>query len=426
MLRSTTVLALAASAALTFNQSSFAADQVAPAEPEHVWSGFYAGIGIGAGAVVHDVGVEIPPIILGGINAGFNGIGGEGIFGEATAGYDFATSGGFVFGVGANARYSGIATSLDIGALSADIRADYGFDVFARAGYLFTPQTLGYVVGGYSWQRFDIRATGVGSIFGWSSSGFTIGAGVETALTQRMHLKAEYRYSQYGSEDFGSNGILTVTPSFHTATLGLTYRLGEAKPTGSLAGAQPVDFTGFYVGGALAATGLSHNLSLPPLDGGFNGIGAEGFSGRFQAGYDYEFSNGIVAGVQGEFGIGTVTTDFDLDLLGTPGNGGANIDQDYAWSIIGRLGYKVGPRTLAYVLGGYTQERYSVSAFGTGGAGTLLEFDTQGFVAGAGIETALTDKVFVGLEYRYTDTLESFPIIGPLALDLEPSSHSGL
>lgn len=409
-----TTLALAASSVCFTSTIAIAADEVAPIDPSHVWSGFYAGIGFGGGAVVHDAELfNIPsPIIR------LNGLGGEGVFGELTAGYDYATASGLVFGVGANARLSTIASTLELGGFDADITADYGFDVFARAGYLVTPQTLAYAMAGYSYQHFDINATGAGSIFDWDAHGFTVGGGIETAISQRIHLKGEYRYSQYGEQDFNSGGLIEVLPSMHTVSLGVTYRLGDAKQVGSLAGAAPVDFTGFYVGVAGGGTGLSHNLSLPPLPIDLNGLGAEGVTGRVQVGYDHELSNGVVAGVQFEYGIGTVST--DLDFLGT---NVASIEQNSSWSVIGRLGYKVGPRTMVYGLGGYTREHYDLNL---NGPGTVFDFDADGFVAGGGIETAVTEKFFVGAEYRYAQTLENFPIIGPLSLDLEPSSHTGL
>jgi len=413
VMKLSTLLAVSVSVfSLTLN-SSFAADEIAPAEPAHVWSGIYVGLGIGGGAVVHDLELlNIPSPIF-----RLNGLGGEGVFGEIYGGYDYAFNNGLVVGVGANARLSTIASTLEIGGTTADITADYGFDVFARAGYLLTPQTLGYVLAGYSYQHFDINVDGPGSIFDWGANGFTVGAGIETALTQRIHLKGEYRYSQYGEQDFGSNGLIEVLPSSHTATLGLSYRFGAPAATQSAAGPAPVDFTGLYVGLAGGATGLSHQLSIQGAPLSLNGIGAEGVQGRFQAGYDHELANGVVLGVQADIGIGNVAT--VLDFLGTEV---ASIDQEYAWSIVGRVGYKVGPRTMVYALGGYTQEYYDINVTGPG---SIFDFTTKGFVAGGGVETAVTDKIFLGAEYRYTQTLESFDL-GIATLDLEPSSHTGM
>ncbi|MEO0543111.1 MAG: outer membrane beta-barrel protein [Pseudomonadota bacterium] len=408
------VRTLAASGICFTSTLANAADEVLPNDPAHVWSGFYVGLGFGGGAVVHDAELfNVPsPLIR------LNGLGGEGVFGELTAGYDYATGNGLVFGVGANARLSTVATTLELGGLDADITNDYGFDVFARAGYLVTPQTLAYALAGYSYQHFDINATGAGSVFDWGANGFVVGAGIETAISQRIHLKGEYRYSQYGEQDFGSGGLIEVLPSMHTVSLGVTYRLGDPAQSQSLAGAAPVDFSGFYVGLAGGGVGLSHGLSIPPFPVSFNGLGAEGLTGRVQAGYDHELSNGIVAGVQFEYGIGSVAS--DLDFLGT---NIASIEQDNSWAIIGRLGYKVGPRTMVFGLGGYTQEHYDLNFIG---AGTVFDFDTSGFVAGGGVETALTDKVFLGAEYRYTQTLESFDLGGGVNLDLKPSAHAGL
>ena len=72
---------------------------------------------------------NVPP--LGGLE--FNGLGGEGIFGELNGGYDY-DFGSWVAGVQVDGRYSGISTDLNLGGLGVSFDADYGFDILARAG----------------------------------------------------------------------------------------------------------------------------------------------------------------------------------------------------------------------------------------------------------------------------------------------------
>jgi outer membrane immunogenic protein len=163
-----------------------------------------------------------------------NGIGGEGVFGEASVGYDH-DFGTWVAGVMLDARYSGISTDIDGAALGIDgkIEADYGFDVLARAGMKVNESTLAYVLGGYSWQHFDVNAAIGGapstSLFDWDSSGFSLGGGLETAVTDNVTVGLEYRYSQFSNEDFSDllgapAGTVGVEPSVHTARLGLKYK----------------------------------------------------------------------------------------------------------------------------------------------------------------------------------------------------------
>ncbi|MGE0847661.1 MAG: hypothetical protein AB7L41_15450, partial [Flavobacteriaceae bacterium] len=55
------------------------------------WTGFYLSAGIGAGAVVHEL--DVLSIF------NFNGIGGEGVFGELGVGYDYMISDRLLLGV---------------------------------------------------------------------------------------------------------------------------------------------------------------------------------------------------------------------------------------------------------------------------------------------------------------------------------------
>ena len=81
----------------------------------------------------------------------FNGIGGEGFFGEITIGYDFMFSDRFLVGAFADADYGNIGPSISaVPLIDADLENTYGFDVGARLGYLLNPNALGYVLGGYS------------------------------------------------------------------------------------------------------------------------------------------------------------------------------------------------------------------------------------------------------------------------------------
>ena len=95
-------------------------------------------------------------------DASLDGIGGEGVFGELTVGYDYLVSPRFLVGALADVHYSNIETTTEIPALplDAEVSDTYGFDVGLRAGYLFTPTTLGYLLGGYAWQEAELDVGG--------------------------------------------------------------------------------------------------------------------------------------------------------------------------------------------------------------------------------------------------------------------------
>lgn len=79
----------------------------------------------------------------------------------------------------------------------------YSFDLSARAGYLLTDKALVYVRGGYANNR--VRTTFAAAAGPLTASdnldGWQVGGGVEYAITDRISARAEYRYS-----DFGTNG----------------------------------------------------------------------------------------------------------------------------------------------------------------------------------------------------------------------------
>lgn len=86
--------------------------------------------------------------------------------------------------------------------LSIDPR--YSFDLSARAGYLVTDKALVYVRGGYANSRVRTTfapATGAPVVTSDNLDGWQVGGGLEYAISDRISARAEYRYS-----DLGSNG----------------------------------------------------------------------------------------------------------------------------------------------------------------------------------------------------------------------------
>jgi outer membrane immunogenic protein len=118
------------------------------------------------------------------------------------------------------------------------------WDAGARLGYLVTDRNLLYVLGGYSAAqisssvRLDLYGSGtpwdsVGSSRSGWKSGYVLGGGWETALTDHITLKAEYRYADYGdakssysSRSAGSNykAWQSGDVSVHSMRVGLDYK----------------------------------------------------------------------------------------------------------------------------------------------------------------------------------------------------------
>lgn len=249
-------------------------DAPAPIAPVMSWTGFYLGGGVGAGAVVHELDVnafedifkrdcyECSSYYLYESNEAalnFDGIGGEGIFGTVQIGYDWQFSPRGVFGFFADADLSGIETELDFSASengytwlsgSGEVAMDWMWTIGARLGYLTTPDTLFYILLGYSQAEFDDPSITVNFYDEYSDtfkasldtfSGVTVGVGMETRLDQNWGLKLEYRFTQFSDEELFSysdsycdgyycyeEGVSAdLEPSIHTGRVVLTYRFGE-------------------------------------------------------------------------------------------------------------------------------------------------------------------------------------------------------
>jgi len=374
---------------------AYAADEIAGERPGYDWNGFYIGAGAGADAAVHN-------IDLGGI-VGLNGLGGAGAFGELSIGYDHLVAprfliGGFVSGHIGNAGPGVYGFG---GSISAEAR--HGFDAGVRFGYLVTPSALAYVLGGYSWQRFEISSAPPGLNFGWDASGYMAGIGIETALTRNLTLKTEYRYAAYGAEDFGTAGLLALRSSRHTMLAGINYRFGFETGTPAAFEQRAYDWTGFYVGAAVGAGSLVHDLGLLGGLFGLNGFGGQGVFGELGVGYDHEFAGGWVAGVSLGGRYSSIAT--GMTFLGA----GISADADYGFDVLARVGKKINGSTLAYVTGGYSWQHFDIQ---TSFAGSIYNWGAHGYSLGAGVETAFSDRATLNVEYRYS------------AYEGRPSSHT--
>jgi outer membrane immunogenic protein len=426
-----TKLLLGAVSFVALASAARAADAVIEEVPVagYNWSGFYIGAGVGAGANVS----ELSSLLLPG--ASLDGIGGEGVFGELTIGYDYMFSPRFLVGALADVHYSNIETSLEIPIVPLDVSVSdtWGFDVGLRAGYLFTPTTLGYVLGGYAWQQaetdgLDGLIPGLGD-FDWDRDGYFVGVGVETVITGNWTLKTEYRFTQFGDtnilDDLGApDGFLDTETSRHTFHVGANYRFGMQNGGGASFEVPAYNWTGFYVGGALGAGAAVYDLSSNIIPGGieFNGLGGEGIFGELNAGYDYDFGM-FVAGVQVDGRYSGISTELDTGLIGA---GSVSLDADYGFDLLARAGVKLNESTLAYALAGYSWQHFDLdlSDFGADD----IDWDSSGFSVGGGLEAAVTENVSVNLEYRYSqfDSEDFSSEFGAPdgALEAEPSFHT--
>lgn len=145
----------------------------------------------------------------------------------------------------------------------------------------------------------------------------------------------------------------------------------------------------------------SPGISIPLAS--LDGWNSDGGIGGGRVGFDYARGR-LLFGLFAEYNVSSMEGESAL-LPGLPGGMAFGLEKDDEWSVGGRLGYIVAPRTLAYVLAAYTQTDYNLTGFN---AATLAGFDVKdsatfdGVTVGGGIEFALTGNVFFGLEYAHT------------------------
>ncbi len=137
----------------------------------------------------------------------------------------------------------------------------------------------------------------------------------------------------------------TSDVSSHTFHVGANYRFGMQNGGGAAFEVPAYNWTGFYVGGALGAGAVVHELNVRRSLGGleFNGLGGEGIFGELNAGYDYDFGS-LVAGVRS---TAAIPASRPSSSWRRPRR--SALDADYGFDVLARAGMKLNESTLAYV-----------------------------------------------------------------------------
>lgn len=409
--------------------TAFAADLPEPVMPAGDWTGFHIGVGGGYGGVNHRLALDASDDgdSLGDVFS-LSGVGGEGGLFTVEGGFDYQFGDQFVAGVSGDYTYSNIGTDLSVdipntfsGSYSLD--ASNSFSVLGRLGWLSNPDTLVYGLVGWTWTEFEGDFSGGGPDYSFDLDGLTVGAGIETRFTPNITGKLEYRYVDYGdnsliSGDIGEDIFLDLynDTSMQTIRAVVSYRFGNSggyvTPVADYSVAPIANWTGFRLGGGGGYGHINHELSFDVE--GENIASLSGFSGEggfftVEAGFDYQFSDQFVAGVQFDYTGSSVSTVAELDL-GVPGFTGYDLEASDNYTVAGRLGYLANPDTLVYGLVGWTWTDFEQDVKFVGETVFSNDFDVNGLTVGAGIETVLAQNITGKLEYRYTsyDTVNVF------------------
>lgn len=159
------------------------------------------------------------------------------------------------------------------------------------------------------------------------------------------------------------------------------------------------DWTGFYIGGHVGYGGgsLGPGTNPRPEEGVFFPPSITGLIGGYQAGYNRQFSNHVVLGIEADASFGSPV---DAPRL-TPNPFDTTLD--YVSTVRGRAGYAFG-RWMPYLTGGFAWGHSHVNL--NDGGGSIFADPGQiqtGWTAGAGVEFAVSGNWSARLEYDYID-----------------------
>jgi outer membrane immunogenic protein len=388
------------------------------------WNGLYVDAGAGVGVWTGDTTTIVP-------GAGVCSLcaeqwqGGLGALGTIGVGFDHQVASQLVLGAFADGEITGLRGTLQDGGpyYEGTENMSGATAVGARLGWLARNDTMLYaeLAWAHGWfDRTSMRTsfTGAGttnSTPAFERDGFMVGGGIETAVAPNWFLRAEYRYSDYGTVTLpDTGGSLENSIRFHpmvtTMRATLAYKWGFMGAAGPAVSAwTPATWTGFY----LAAGGgfgqwSADTTTVNPTTGACRLCatqtqGGRGGFGTLAGGYDWEVNPRWVIGafVDGEFAdlSGSIQ---DQDPVWV-----ATRRETSAWALGARGGYLFAPGTLGYVNGGYSEANFEggpmITAYtSTSPTGFFTHSTTQsGFFVGFGGETALASHWFLRGEYRF-------------------------
>lgn len=261
-----------------------AADQVpSPRPAAPLWSGFYAGAHVGAAGGTASFSDPFGPSLFG------DNVTTPAFLAGLQLGYNWRLAPRWVAGIEADASYldgdgtyTCLQSSVTLIGSNCSVKPRALATLTGRLGYLVDPagRTLVYGKGGLAWSASDVSIspgnaflsynnpavplTGEPLLQGDATSlasrawGWTIGAGVEHALSPAWSLKAEYGYHRFqgrhiatpATSDITVDGVVTqigsstakVTQDLHVFKLGVNYHFGHdpASAWGDTAAAIPV------------------------------------------------------------------------------------------------------------------------------------------------------------------------------------------
>jgi outer membrane immunogenic protein len=152
----------------------------------------------------------------------------DGWLGGGQIGYNWDLV-GFLVGVEGDFAFSEIDGDSIFSGKNASSSLDWLATIRARGGFLITPDTLLYGTVGIAWGDWTDRFNPISISQSWSDvyTGWTVGGGVETKLTNAISIKVEYLYIDFGNESNSFN--VTSPPLVAAGSAGFDHELHTVK-----------------------------------------------------------------------------------------------------------------------------------------------------------------------------------------------------
>ena len=288
---------------------------------------------------------------------------------------------------------------------SVERGASYGAG--ARLGRVFGQSSLLYGRVGAIETNFDTHyATGATTVNQDNEqTGLRYGVGAEVMATDRMFLRFDYSYTDYDEYDvdFGS-GRDTFDNRESVFRAGLGYRWGslQSRPNGNPLAA---NITGFFGGAQLGHGQLNTNFEALQREGSGNQDLVADFSdhgatwGLF-GGYGI-IEDGWYVGVELEGEASQARWDYNRH----PSIRSFSIEKNFSYGGGARIGYVLQQNALVYGRFGVVRTDFNTQYLkGIDPLNQVDRNDTQtGIRFGVGMEIPTSEKVFIRLDYSYTD-----------------------
>ena len=300
--------------------------------------------------------------------------------------------------------------------------------VRGRLGYAWD-RTLLYATGGMAWARDNASYTFFPGFVQMDAHqfhvGWTLGIGAEYAIDPNWSVKAEYLHADFGSVDaVYANLPRSTSLTADMVRLGANYRFGA--PASAMASAMPVKaprratvdrWTGFYVGANVGYAWGRFGLD-DEFDPNFPvSVDPKGWLGGVQFGYNRQFYNNIIVGLEADQSFGSV----DASVL-TPANlvnpvfdetthvrlnqfGSARARVGLAWNSI-----------FAYITGGLAWTHVDFSETSVNGTDAARKEYRLGPAIGGGVEVAIDPQWSVKAEYLHADFGTSHDVVFDVSL----------